>query len=205
MGCVERRDSAYPTKAGSVDEKTAAPGSNSEAAHAICSIDFANFTYVWPGSDQRSEFTLVQGSYKPADVNDQLPPIRLLNVYFGDATGDGLKDAVLVMSISTGGSALPHLVYVYELSASSNIPKLLWNFESGDRASDGLRSVYTYSGQLVVETYNEFPNKGDCCPITFKRTAYQWEKDKFRQIKEERLPNPTNSANISLPNSKCSD
>lgn len=202
-GCVERKET-YLQHGKLMDEKPTTPLPNSKGSNPICSIDFANFTYVWPDSKPERKFTLVQGGYKATESYTEGPPAaHLMGVYFGDATNDGLKDAIVVMSITSGGSAIPHIIYVYEHQSSSNEPKLLFGFETGDRALGGLKSVYTDAGQLVVEIFEEFPNKGDCCPSKFKRTAYRWHEEKFVRTKEEILPNPTGSAKIELPTSQC--
>jgi hypothetical protein len=63
-----------------------------------------------------------------------------------------LKITVLALATlgwTTGDSAFPDLVYIYGLSRGK--PKLLWTFETGDRAAGGYRNVCAENGQLVVE------------------------------------------------------
>ncbi len=174
-------------------------------ASPICSIDFSNFTFPWPASDPPHKFTLNDGAFNPKDTLDELPALRLVHIYYGDANNDGQKDAAVVMSVASGGSALPYLIFLYEIPSFSETPKLIWSFESGDRALNGLRSVYVDSGQLVLETYNEYPNNGDCCPATYKRAEYQWRESTFVLTGETILSNPTGTARLDLRTSKCSD
>jgi hypothetical protein len=108
-------------------------------------------------------------------------------VAYGDVTGDEREEAMVVLTESTWGTAIPYWVYVYSLN--NDQPKLLWAFATGDRAEGGLRKVYADQGDLVVELYGEgarvdgevyvdAPN-GCCCPILFTRTRYRWLDDHF--------------------------
>ncbi|MGH9942726.1 MAG: hypothetical protein ACRD9R_10280, partial [Pyrinomonadaceae bacterium] len=101
-------------------------------------VDFANFTYPWTAdlidpANSRKTFTLKAGKLPAA--HDEKGHVDEMGVYlqlvsYGDVTGDGLEEAILSMSIQTGGSAIPGLVYVCTLR--NNRPRLLWFFSTGD-------------------------------------------------------------------------
>ena len=59
---------------------------------------------------------------------------------YGDVTGDGIEEAMMMLGIETRGSAIPEVVYIFGLEHDR--PKLVWSFETGDRADGGLRQVY---------------------------------------------------------------
>lgn len=163
----------------------------------IRSVDFENFTY--PEIDARGEFTLTDGREPTEDDRRSL-----VDVIYGDVTGDGEEEALVVHSQSTRGSAIPYFVYVY--TGSRGKPKLLWSFYAGERGDGGLRRVYAGSGDLVVELYGrdrvvrggtsgEEDNVGVCCPRFYTRSRYEWRGGRFRlKGKEAALANPQGNA-----------
>jgi hypothetical protein len=172
----------------------------------IRSIDFANFTYpANPGSsDGTNNFTLQHGRY---NGNDGQANVNLAYLAYGDVTGDGVEEAIVVLGISVRGTATPHIAYIYVLQ--NNGTKLLWSFQTGDRGAGGLRQVYAENGALVIELYGESKvigrnlygqEVGVCCPRVFTRARYQWQGNSFRQQGgEETLPNPESGASVVMP------
>ena len=160
---------------------------------AIRSVDFANFTFprLRELGDSRKTFTLRSGELKPThDKNGMVEEmgVTLQSIAYADVTGDGGEEAMVVLSMVTGGSAIPHATYIYALEDGK--PKLLWAFSTGDRAEGGLRRVYAERGELVIERYSPVNSKGDCCPTLFTRARYKWQDKHFEQGgKEEALPN----------------
>lgn len=144
---------------------------------SIHSIDFANFTFPGDPIFGDKKFRLSNGEF----VGDEdREPISLLHVGYGDVTGDGTEEAIVSLLINVkGGTARPHISYVYSLVRGK--PRLLWSFNTGDRADGGLRRVYMEDGKLVVERYSLEGSKGDCCPIAFERTCYRWSGKRFRR------------------------
>ena len=177
--------------------------------YSIRSVDFDNFTYPLPPgfidrSNPRRTFRLKNGE-RP-ETPDEMG-VFLSNVGYGNVTGDGQEEAIVTMSIVTGGSALPNIVYIYTLKGSK--PRLLWAFDTGDRADGGLRRVKAENGRLLVELYGnrrilgkdlyaeDKTNRGACCPTFFTRARYKWTGIGFRLAsKPEVLPNPIQSAPI---------
>lgn len=151
---------------------------------AIRSVDFANFAFPWLRELGDSGKTLVlrNGELKPThDKNGMVEEmgVTLQSITYGDVTGDGREEAMVVLSMVTGGSAIPHATYIYE--PQDGKPKLLWAFSTGDRAEGGLRRVYAEKGELVIERYSPVNSKGDCCPTLFARTHYKWQGKHFEQ------------------------
>jgi hypothetical protein len=112
-------------------------------------------------------------------------------VHYFDVTGDGIDDAIVDIVWHTGGSAQPDLIYIYTIRRDR--PKLLWTFQTGDRADGGLKDIRSENGQLVLELYgkdkipgrnfyvDDATNGGLCCPRLFTRTTYVWRGNRFRQ------------------------
>lgn len=167
---------------------------------SVRSTDFSNFTYAgsrghFPAPEyETTRFTLREGKF-----GDWRRGMSLREVTYGDATGDGVEEAFVVLNVETDGSAAVNHVYVYTLK--NRRPEFLWGFESGDRAWGGLRRVYARGGSLVVELWGRGNVPGRelgvadsealCCPKSYTRTFYRWEDGSFRQRGEaEVLPNP---------------
>jgi hypothetical protein len=177
--------------------QAAEPGSSPTPNSPIRSVDFENFTY--PEIDSRGKFTLKDGR-EPTDDD----PRSLVEVIYGDVTGDEKEEALVVHSQSIRGSAIPYYVYIYMME--SDKPKLLWSFYAGERGDGGLRQTYAESGELVTELYgkdrvvnggasSEEDNVGVCCPQFFTRSRYEWRDGRFwLKGKEEAIPNPQGNA-----------
>jgi hypothetical protein len=171
----------------------------------IRSIDFANLTYpgrkygVYKTPFPERRFRLRKGKY-----GDWRYGMTLMKTSYGDVTGDGKEEAILVFSHDSEGNGIYNSVYLYTLE--SNRPKLLWAFMTGDRADGGLRRVYARGGKLTVELFGrESRVEGDsasssveptalCCPNSFTRTQYVWRNGRFEQ-KGEMDIQPYSAAN----------
>lgn len=168
-------------------------GRQASRNQSIRSVDFANFTFPWLSElgDPNETFTLRSGELKPSRGENRKVEgmgITLQSIVYDDVTGDGEEEAMVVLSMVTGGSAIPHATYIYA-SQNSKLT-LLWAFSTGDRAEGGLRRVYSDKGELVIERYSPVNSKGDCCPTLFTRVHYKWQDNQFGQRgKEEALPN----------------
>lgn len=157
----------------------------------IRSVDFANFTYSWDADlgDTDKTFKLKNGEL-PA-TRDKRGMIDEMGVFFGrvkygDVTGDDVEEAIVFLSIQTGGSSIPGVVYIY--TWQNNRPVLLWSRSTGDRADGGFRDAYAEEGNLVLELNSSDGSRGDCCPTKFERTRHKWNGKEFRQTKKETLP-----------------
>jgi hypothetical protein len=173
------------------------PQSSGTSQSPIRSVDFDNLAYPnFPdySRDQKRRLTLKPGEGGPNFIN------------YGDVTGDGSEDAVVALGIGVRGSAVPDYVYIFTVEKGK--PKLIWDFETGDRADGGLRNVYADNGQLVVELFGKDRviggqlYKGDeglCCPSSFTRTRYKWTGKNFAEISREIFDNPSRDANPVMP------
>jgi len=95
-----------------------------------------------------------------------------------------------VLTENIRGSLIPYYVYVYGIERDK--PKLLWSFNTGDRAQGGLRRAFAEMGNLVVELYGEnayvgMPNydaAADCaaCATHYTRSRYAWQNNHFRRV-----------------------
>jgi hypothetical protein len=161
-------------------------------------VDFDNLRYpenpIYP--DKHGTFKLKDGRFGgyPGIPGAKPPrgdpyPVSLVAIAYGDVTGDGDEEAMLVLTESIAGTAIPYYIYVYTMEKKH--PRLLWAVATGDRAEGGLRKVYSENGELVIELYgngarvngNVFAGDGNraCCPLSITRTRYRWKANRFVQ------------------------
>jgi hypothetical protein len=170
---------------------------SNERSPGIRAVDFANHSY--PGAavyTNRRTFTLKDGMYEGllipgcrGSASDCHEPVSLVAETYGDVTGDSIEEAMVVLTESIRGSAIPYYVYVFAMEKGR--PKLLWAVATGDRAEGGLRKVYAEKDDLVIELYgkgarvngNVFAGDGNgaCCPLSVTRTRYRWNGKHFVQ------------------------
>lgn len=183
---------------------------NSTTAFAIGKFDFKNYTYElprgWQNPDGSTGITLINGKAAPVETNtnDKMDDaakaaakaerrigLSYVATKFFDVTGDGDDEAVVVLKIETGGSAIPQVAYVFTWKAGK--PELIWPFRTGDRADGGLKNAFAENGMFVVELYGqdrfllgeiETGKISDdveqlCCPTNFTRSAYKWNGKNF--------------------------
>ncbi len=156
----------------------------------IREIDFSNYTFP---SIPSGLFTLRLKDGSVPETRDRSGVIdkmgaSLLTTIYGDIINDQKEEAIIVLSLVTGGSSLPNYVYIYSLQ--NERPILLWSFATGDRADGGLRKISVDKGDLTLEIYRPEGKKGDCCPIIFKRIQYHWINNRFvERGTQDTLPN----------------
>ena len=188
---ASQQPNANPTP---LSESPAEANPSPQTDSPIHKIDFDNFTYPAAPvySKKEKPFTLKDGRYigRLQDGGVEPEPVYHVDTIYGDVTGDSVDEAIVVLTVSIRGTAIPYYVYIYGIER--NQPKLLWGFETGDRSDAGLRRVFAEHGDLVVELYgtNMFVG-GDyyilddiaaCCPAHYTRSRYQWKQNRFRRI-----------------------
>lgn len=193
-----RRDdlSASQNRSSNIPSLPSAP----PPASPIRAVDFDNISYPDfpdysdPNGRKKEYITLKPGEGGPNFLN------------YGDITGDGIEEAMVALGIDNRGSAIPDYVYIFALKDGK--PKIIWQFETGDRADGGLRNVYAENGQLVVELFGKDRvigselyqgDEGLCCPSVFTRSRYKWTGQHFTEISREALKNPSGGANKTMP------
>lgn len=178
---------------------------NKTTGAPVGNFDFRNFTYElprgWQNPDGTTDFVLINGHIAPIEGktnSDDMTPeekaeiraarrigMSYVTTKFLDVNVDGMDEALVVIKIETGGSAVPQVVYVYTWKNDS--PELLWSFRTGDRTDGGLKDVRVEDGLLLVELYGQDrfllgqsetgKITGDyeqlCCPVYFTRSFYK--------------------------------
>lgn len=183
---------------------------NTTTASPIGKFDFKNYTYElprgWQNPDGTADITLKNGKAAPVGgpVSEELSNearavakaerrigMSYVTTKFFDVTSDAEDEAIVVLKVETGGSAIPQLVYVFEWKGGR--PELIWTFRTGDRADGGLKHIRVEHGMLIVELYGqdrfilgqiETGKITDdleqlCCPTHFTRSSYKWNGKNF--------------------------
>ena len=163
------------------------PTANSDSS--IRKIDFKNFTYHSIGNRGVGDiFTLKNGQKEQTATEDGA---TLSKIEFGDVTNDNREEALISILPVMDGNCQCEMVFVYTLANGQ--PKLLWSFDTWDKAEGGLKRVYAENGRLTVETFGDnkfendkwefsFPQKGAggyCCPTAYTKIRFGWNGEKF--------------------------
>lgn len=160
--------------------KTETAGAGGKAQNEIRQIDFKNFTYEpFCAGEDAAKITVKKGEYSRDKGDDKL----FFNVYevsYGDLTGDGIEEAVILTNCNTGGTGQFSEGFVYALKDGK--PELLTRIEGGDRAYGGLRSAKVENGLLVVGRNDVGEQGGACCPEFVVTSKYKLEGKTLKQI-----------------------
>ncbi len=171
---------------------TAIPTQNVDSS--IRKIDFKNFSY--PQTDEYESFRLKDGTKNPKKDEDGA---RLQNIEYGDVTNDGIEDALIDISPLMDGNCQCEMVFVYTIK--NNKHKLLWSFNTWDRAEGGFKKAYAENGNLVVETFGDNKFENDkwnfnfpkdkfnpyCCPTAYTKIVFKWSGEKFVPLGESQV------------------
>lgn len=183
---------------------------NTTSVFPIGTFDFKNYTYElprgWQNPDGTAEIVLKNGKAAPVGghVSEELSNearsvakaerrigLSFVTAKYFDLTGDGADEAVVVLKIETGGSAVPQIGYVF--TWKNGAPEQIWQFRTGDRSDGGLKDLFAENGMLVVELFGQDRFilgqvetgriTGDeeqlCCPTHYTHSAYKWNGSTF--------------------------
>lgn len=131
----------------------------------IADVDFHNgFTHFIEFEDEvavtveAGEFIDEQGSLW----------LWVLDVQYGDLTGDGLAEAVVHVGYNTGGSGQFGELTVWGVRDGDLVQ--LGSIGTGDRAHGGLANFELAGGALRTENFQS--DQGACCPTMVTESAY---------------------------------
>ncbi len=144
----------------------------------IHNVDFKNFTYQPSCTDMEDSkklenITVKDGKFvrekQEKDYVDRFY-FDALEVTYGDMTGDGKDEAIILSNCNTGGTGQFTEGFIYTMKSGK--PTLLARVPGGDRADGGLKSLKAVNGQLVVVAYDPSANSGACCPEFTMTSTY---------------------------------
>jgi hypothetical protein len=179
---------------------TGAPSArNSRTPRSIRDVDFRNFTFNWypPDADtplQGRKIILMNGEMDTGWVGEERRTFFLINtpIKYGDLTGDGHEEAVVVLGTIISGTARPGVIFVYTMLHGK--PTLLLAYETGDRWDYGYHSASIHNDELIIERYKPYVlvyegQKHDVSSSdSYIREHYKWDGARFRKIGSETVP-----------------
>lgn len=171
------------TPATRVDDKaegdTTDPAAGS-VVDTIRKVDFRNFRYapecLRNEDGTRGNLTTQDGKFERNEEFDKLH-FTVNEVVYGDLTGEGEPEAVVLTACNTGGSGTLTEAYVYNLQAgrATEIARV----DSGSKAYGGIVSLEITPGVLMVERYATDEDGPHCCPKYIDTQRLRWDGAKL--------------------------
>ncbi len=157
------------------------------AAPSVRSIDWLNRTY---GSGYKVENGVfeyafdengdqVAGDYQSEDPDAYVErgSFTVSPPEFGDVTGDGIEDAIILSVENGGGTGRFSGINVYTMRDGREV--VLGEIPGGDRGDGGILDV-TLEGQVVkVERMMSQDGDGACCPSKIQHERWRWDGKAF--------------------------
>jgi hypothetical protein len=152
------------------------PAPASESVVGIEAIDFENYTYALEGRS----YKLVGGYYARGAAPDAQWELRVAEPpYYGDLTGDGRNEAVVVLGYGAVGG--PHTVEARVYTLRGGRPSLLSTFPVADALSCDLdHYVDLDEGKVRVESIS---GSGGRCDHNEVR-EFRWDGTGFKPVGE---------------------
>lgn len=162
-----------------------AAGAGISGAGIVENVDFRNFTYQ--PSCTVTAVRVVAGKYIAKSEADRFA-FRVVDVTYGDLTGDGREEAVVTTYCSTGGLGGFTEAEVY--SAGETGVTLLARVPGGDRAFGSIQGIRIVAGELVISRLApETPQGPACCPKFVDTSRYRIEAGRLVPVgASERSP-----------------
>jgi hypothetical protein len=141
----------------------------------IHGVDFKNFTYhPYCAAEETETIRVKNGEFskqvKMADFVDRYS-FNVFDIAYGDLTGDGKDEAVVLTVCNTGGTGNFSEGFVYTMVSGK--PSLLVRIPGGDRADGGLRSANVENGLLIIDANELTEDSGACCALSAVITKYR--------------------------------
>ena len=139
---------------------------------SVRDVDFLNRAYAETMcTEEGKTITVKAGVYERTEEDDRAY-FRVLEVIYGDLTGDGAEEAVVVTICNTGGTGQFSDGFVYTVRSGALV--LLATLGVGDRADGGIHDVAIDGGTLTVHRYGTGPEGGACCPQVVESSRFRW-------------------------------
>lgn len=177
-----------PTATPSVSQpnQPSAASPTSASADSLEQIDWSNYTYTFGCFTAQP----VQVKMQDGEADQNGVHYTVQKPVFGDLTGDGQDEAVILYHCEGGGTS-PQLVYVYTGTAQQ--PTLLAYLPGkGDNIVTVTRALVA-QGILQLVGYGYSANVPECCPDLLVTTTYKWNGSGFTLVTTQSIPRPPNA------------
>ncbi|HUQ01759.1 MAG TPA: hypothetical protein VM261_04650 [Kofleriaceae bacterium] len=185
-------------------------GNNSAAAASnggltVRSIDWLNRTYE--GADMGNvtvengvyeyamdgDGNVVAADYQPTDPDEYVErgSYEISKPLFGDVTGDGAEEAVLVIYFNGGGTGRFTGIDVYGIRDGKET--VIGSIPGGDRGDGGIDDVQLEGKVIVVARMMSLEGDGACCPSKLQHERWSWDGKSF--VEDEAARSTSDFAN----------
>jgi hypothetical protein len=148
-------------------------GASKLATGAIRSIDFLNRTYE---SGDAGAITVKDGE-ADFEIDPEMPELRgWFNVsapVYGDVTGDGLEEAIVITAWNGGGTGTFTSGEIYTVREGASEPVKIGEIPGGDRGDGGLDNITIEGGKILVDRNLSTDDDGACCPSKLVKEVWQ--------------------------------
>lgn len=179
------------------------PSTPTPAKSEIRRVDFKNFTYHLPNIQETKlgKVRLRNGKYSGGRLGDG-PNCELFQVAYGDLTGDGNEEAVVVLMFNLGGSAFWMDGQIFTMKDGRAV--LLMKFDAGDRGRGGIRTVTVSNGLLVGDYDISVNGDASCCPSHYRFIKYKWNGSRLVEVEKTPIRKRPESSNQTRQQSQTS-
>ncbi len=146
-------------------------GSRAGVVSNIRQVDFKNFIYQLRG--ERVRFR--NGKQVGGDGI-----YSLAEVHYGDLTGDGKDEAILILNTYTGGNSVGQEGYIYTMNDGRAV--MLAEFEGGGNGWQPIYGVRVENGLLRVDHGEMIEGDTPCCPEHYRSWKYRWDGNRLTEI-----------------------
>lgn len=160
----------------------------SEKTTDIRNFDFKNFTYQ---SGDRGSIRLRNGKYVRRISPTESYEAQFDRVIYGDLTGDGNDEAVVVLTQEVSASSAEQYVYIYALK--NGLVSKLTDFVGGtsgcvfEGEECSLLGIEIQGSVLTIDRAIPTDQDAKCCPSLHRSTKYRWDGGLLIEIGKTRI------------------
>jgi hypothetical protein len=183
-GLVSSGACGGPAPGGATIANTTATAPGAEPS--VRSVDWLNRTY---GSvtvvDGEHEYALdedgnqVAPDYQPKDPDGWVErgSFRVAPPVYGDVTGDGAEEAIIISTENSGGTGQFDGIEVYAMRGGQ--PVVIGGIPGGDRGDGGISDIAIEGNIVVVQRMASQEGDGACCPSKLQTERWTWNGSTF--------------------------
>jgi hypothetical protein len=142
----------------------------------IRGVDFQNMTYR-PACTNRKPVKVTNGLFQREGSPVDRLWFKVMSVEYGDLTGDGKEEAVVVTACVLGGTGNPTEGFIYAIEGGK--AHRIAYIPEGDRAFGGIENVAIEGGLLKVTRKQ---GQAACCPETLDTTVFKLQGGRLVQV-----------------------
>ncbi len=155
-------------------------GHMTAATDDIRRVDFRNREYH-PDCASDEAVTAKDGSFTRDDEDNRLD-FQITAVEYGDVTGDGLEEALVLTHCNSGGPGQFTEGVLFTLRGGDAVE--IARLDTGDRADGGIDGAWIKNGLVVTDRYAGDDASGACCPVWIDRETLRWDGQKLVAVGE---------------------